>query len=166
MNTAHLHRLTIKSLQLLLVVIMACLALDVLWQIITRFIIGDPSVWTEELARYLLIWLGALGAALGVGEGFHLEMDYFLQKAKPAARKQMDRIIILITALVALTIFMIGGGRLVLLAHQLEQTSAALAIPMSWVYAALPLSGLLMLGFCLQQLRHPTPHTRLQSAID
>ncbi len=49
-----------------LVLIMGLMVVNVLWQVFTRFIIGDPSSFTDELARFLMIWLGVLGAALCV----------------------------------------------------------------------------------------------------
>jgi TRAP-type C4-dicarboxylate transport system permease small subunit len=145
---------------------MAAMALDVLWQIFTRFILGDPSVWTEELARFILIWLGALGAAYGVGQGFHLEMDYFLQKAAPKRRQLMDRTILITILVIALGVFFVGGGRLLLLSHQLGQTSPALGLHMTWVYLALPVSGLLMAFSALHRMRHPLDHSQPQEPID
>ena len=46
-----------------LIVIMAAMTINVLWQVFTRFILQNPSSYTEELARYMLIWLGILGAS-------------------------------------------------------------------------------------------------------
>ncbi|MGZ0654912.1 TRAP transporter small permease [Coraliomargarita sp. W4R53] len=166
MNVKHIHHRSQKCLEVLLIVLMASMALDVLWQIITRFILDDPSTWTEELARFILIWLGSLGAAFGVGEGFHLEMDYFLQKSSPTTRVLLDRIILVLTMLIAAAVFVYGGGRLLLLANELGQISAALSIPMSWVYVSLPLSGVLMLGSCIYHLQYPTEHSLPQEPID
>ena len=46
-----------------LMLLMAVSALNVLWQVFTRFILQDPSSYTEELARFLLVWIGLLGAS-------------------------------------------------------------------------------------------------------
>lgn len=151
------HRLIQRALQFLVVLLLASMAVDVLWQIITRFILGDPSVWTEELARFILIWLGALGAALGVAEKFHLEMDFFIQKAKGTTRRRLDLLIHFIVLLVAISVFAYGGSKLVLLAHNLEQTSPALGLPMALVYLVLPLSGVLMTASCLFHMQNTEP---------
>ena len=66
-----------KFLEVLLMVSVAVLAVDVLWQVFTRFIMGKPSSWTEELATFLLIWVSLLGAAVALGRGAHLGIDYF-----------------------------------------------------------------------------------------
>ncbi len=52
-----------KLLATFLVIIMTAMVLNVLWQVASRFILGSPSSFTDELARYLMIWVGILGAA-------------------------------------------------------------------------------------------------------
>ncbi len=160
------HNRLLAVLRALLILLLAAMALDVLWQVVTRFIIGDPSVWTEELARFILIWLGALGAAYGVAEGFHLEMDYFLQKASETRRRQLDRVILAILLLIGLGVFLFGGGSLVLLAQDLGQTSPALGLPMSAIYLSLPISGILIAYFAVHRMGHPVAHDKPSEPID
>ena len=64
-----------KVLAWIVIVVMAVLVIDVLWQVFTRFILRDPSSFTEELARYLMIWVGLLGAAYAAGKRMHLAVD-------------------------------------------------------------------------------------------
>ena len=52
-----------RFLEILLTVVMTILVLDVVWQVFTRYILKDPSSWTEELATFLMIWVGMLGAS-------------------------------------------------------------------------------------------------------
>ena len=52
-----------KILGTTLAIIMGVMVINVLWQVFTRFVIGTPSSFTDELARYLMIWVGVLGAA-------------------------------------------------------------------------------------------------------
>lgn len=52
----------------LLVVLMGLMVLNVLWQVFSRYVIGEPSAFTDELARFLMIWLGLLGAAYVSGK--------------------------------------------------------------------------------------------------
>lgn len=79
--------LSLRLLEWLLVIGMALLALDVLWGVLSRFLLGQQSRWTEELAIFLLMWLSLLGAGLVYGEHGHLGVDYFVGKLDPAARK-------------------------------------------------------------------------------
>jgi TRAP-type C4-dicarboxylate transport system permease small subunit len=56
---------------------MIMMVLNVAWQVLTRFVLQNPSSYTEELARYLLIWLGLLGAGYCVGQRSHLAIDIY-----------------------------------------------------------------------------------------
>ena len=75
-----------RSLEVLVMVVMAVLVLDVLWQVFTRLVLKDPSTVTEELATFMLIWVALLGAAVALGRGAHLGIDYFVGKLPVRAR--------------------------------------------------------------------------------
>ncbi|MDH3247194.1 MAG: TRAP transporter small permease subunit, partial [Saprospiraceae bacterium] len=61
-----------KVLEHILVALMAINTLDVLWGVFTRYVMGAQASWSEELARFLLIWIGILGAAWASGKNMHL----------------------------------------------------------------------------------------------
>jgi TRAP-type C4-dicarboxylate transport system permease small subunit len=131
-----------------LVVLMGLSVVNVLWQVATRFILGDPSGFTDELARYLLIWVGLLGGAYASGKQLHLAID--LLPMKLAGRPAGSGLSIFIKSVVFLFAFLVlvvGGGRLVYIVLVLGQTSAALQVPLGFVYMILPLSGLLIMYF-------------------
>ena len=56
------------------------MVINVLWQVFTRFFTATPSSFTDELARYLMIWLGILGAAYVAGKNEHVAIDFFAKK--------------------------------------------------------------------------------------
>ena len=136
-----------KVIQYLLVILMTLMVLNVLWQVFTRFIMNDPSSFTDELARYLLIWLGLLGAAYVTGQKMHLAIDYLLNKTKPTVKSKLEYVINSSIFLFALFIMVIGGVNLVSLTLYLEQISAALQIQLGYVYIVLPLSGILIMFY-------------------
>ena len=127
-----------------LVIMLAVMTLDVLWGVFTRYVMADQASWSEELARFLLIWIGILGAAYASGQRMHLSID--LLPVKPV------RLIAGLIILFALSVMVVGGSRLVLLTAELGQTSPALGVPMSLVYAVVPLSGLLIIYYRLADL--------------
>lgn len=136
-----------KVIQNLLVFLMALMVLNVLWQVFTRFIMNDPSSFTDELSRYLLIWLGLLGAAYVTGQKMHLAIDYLLNKTKPKVKGILEYLINISIFLFALFVLVIGGFNLVSLTLYLKQISAALQIQLGYVYVVLPLSGLLIMFY-------------------
>ncbi|MGQ8364147.1 TRAP transporter small permease [Glaciecola sp. 1036] len=141
-----------QALQKLLIFLMALLFVDVMWQVISRFILERPSSFTEELARFLLIWIGLLGAAHVYRHKMHLGVDILLHKVGHRTQVLMVKTVHAMTAAFALSVLLYGGIELMLLSFHLEQFSPAMEINMGLVYFALPLSGLLFLLFAAQEL--------------
>ncbi|MCY4159305.1 MAG: TRAP transporter small permease [Bacteroidetes bacterium] len=141
-----------RFLSVFVATLMATLVLDVLWQVFTRFILGNPSSWTEELARYLMIWVGLIGAAYAAGRRMHLSVD-LLPNALSGNRATTLRIVIeSFVLLFAVTALFAGGIRLVWVMLTLGQTSASLQLPLGYVYLAVPLSGLFIAWYAILDL--------------
>lgn len=141
-----------RTLEWLLILIMGVMTLNVLWQVFTRFILNDPSSFTDELARYLLIWAGVLGASYGVGKRFHLAIDLLPRKLTGSSRIYLEMAIELVILIFAVTVMIVGGWQLVAITMQLDQTSAALQINLGYVYFVIPLSGALIVFYNLHFL--------------
>ncbi|QXD14451.1 TRAP transporter small permease [Rhodocaloribacter litoris] len=144
-----LRRLVDRGLAGLLVGVIGLAVLNVLWQVFTRWVLRDPSSYTEELARYLLIWIGLLGAAYAAGQKLHLAIDLLPGRLTGRARHLLELAIGGCVFVFALAVMVVGGSRLVLLTLRFEQTSAALGVPLGYVYLVLPLSGLLIMFYAL-----------------
>jgi len=124
--------------------IMSIMVLNVLWQVFTRFVLDNPSSFTDELARYLMIWLGVLGAAYLSGKKMHVAIDLISSKLSEAANKRLEILIAVIILLFVFVAFILGGTRLVYITTILEQYSPTLQIPLAVVYMVIPLSGILI----------------------
>ncbi|MDZ7265123.1 MAG: TRAP transporter small permease [candidate division KSB1 bacterium] len=136
-----------RSLGALLTVLMAAMVIDVTWQVLSRFVIKNPSSYTEELAGFLLIWIGLLGASYAYYTKAHLGIDVLTYKLTGLKRKVVEIGINLIVLAFAFFVMVIGGIRLVRLTFTLGQISPALGIEMGYVYLVIPLAGLLMIYF-------------------
>ncbi|MCB0633369.1 MAG: TRAP transporter small permease [Saprospiraceae bacterium] len=130
-----------------LVLLMAVITLDVLWGVFTRYILGDQASWSEELARFLLIWIGVLGAAYASGQRMHLAIDLLGPKLEPHKHRRLQRFIDLLILLFALSVLLVGGLRLLYITQVLGQLSPSLRVPMAVVYSVLPISGLLIVYY-------------------
>lgn len=130
-----------------LIMLMAASVFNVLWQVFTRFILHHPSSFTEELARYFLIWVGLLGAAYAAGKKMHLAIDVVLEGLRVRARIWAEIFIQVFIFLFALFVMGMGGLRLVIITLTLNQVSAALGIKLGTIYLALPLSGMLIMFY-------------------
>ncbi|TMM57919.1 TRAP transporter small permease [Maribacter algarum] len=143
-----------KVIEWLLVTIFALLVIDVVWQVISRYAVGKPSSFTEEFARFALIWLTVLGAAYinGQKEG-HLSMDFLLSKLPENKRHSRQKVIQIVMALFALIIMVIGGGNLVYTTLSLGQISSALNVPLGFVYSIVPICGLVIMFFSFYNIK-------------
>ena len=128
-----------------LTVLMAVIVIDVVWQVVTRFVLKNPSSYTEELAGFLLIWIGLLGASYALYTRAHPGIDLLTGRLRGRQKKAAELSTWTLVFLFALFILLIGGIRLVRLTYTLKQISPAIGMPMAWVYAVLPLSGVLMM---------------------
>lgn len=142
-----------KFIEIILVIIFSLLVIDVLWQVFSRYVIGQSSSFTEEFARFALIWLSVLGAAYLNGKQAHLSIDYLLQKLPADKKRRRFQIIEFIMAVFALVVMVIGGINLVYITLHLGQMSPALQIPLGYVYLIVPLSGLLIVFFSIYHIR-------------
>lgn len=143
-----------KILEFFLVVLMGTLVIDVVWQVLSRFVFKDPSSFTDELATFLLIWVGLAGAAYVKGKNEHLAIDILHTKLSP---KSLNKMMIFINFLVILfsgTVMVIGGVWLVYTRFVLGQLSASIQVPLGYVYMIVPISGLLMSYYAIDDIRH------------
>ncbi|MCM3761307.1 TRAP transporter small permease [Alkalihalobacillus oceani] len=141
-----------KVLSLFCIGLFGFLVLLVTWQVFTRFVLNDPSVISEELAKYCFVWLVLFGAAYVFGEKGHMSIEFikhtFPQKWQLGADITIE-VVIIVFAICALVM---GGYNATSLAW--TQMAAALQIPVGYLYAAMPLSGLCIVFYCLHNIYH------------
>lgn len=140
-------------LEKILITILGVMVINVSWQVFSRYVLATPSSFTDELARYLMIWLGVMGTAYVSGKRLHVAIDILPDKLSPKRQVKLKKIINLIIILFAILIFVVGGSKLVYLSYILGQKSAALQIPLYVVYLCIPLSGLCIVFFKMCDLK-------------
>lgn len=141
-----------KIIEIILVIIFALLVLDVLWQVFSRYLLNKSFAFTEEFARFSLIWLSILGAAYLNAKREHLSMDFLYKKFKPTTKKKLSLIIEVLIFLFALIIMVIGGFNLVYTTLHLNQLSGTLRIPLGYIYAIFPFCGVLIMCFSVYHM--------------
>lgn len=149
-----------KALEWMLVFLMSILVLDVLWQVTSRYILNAPSSYTDELAGFLLIWVGLFGAAYVAGKREHLAIDLLLQRSPEKRKLKLEIIISVLVILFALVVMVVGGSWLVYTRFYLSVKSAALGLPLGVVYLVLPISGLLIAYFDIDNIYNMIKNNR------
>jgi TRAP-type C4-dicarboxylate transport system permease small subunit len=128
-----------RLLNWLLVLSVAILIVPVSLQIFSRYTELIPSyIWTEELARFLFIWMIMIGAMVGVRDGAHFDVDIWpeLQPRTNAMLRVVANLFVLVMALV----FVWYGAQFVKFGW--DQSSELAELPMVYIFAAWPLAGL------------------------
>ena len=127
-----------------LIALMAAMVAAVSWQVISRYVFSSPSSWTEEIARFLLIWIGVLGAAYAFRTGVHLGLDILPRKLTGRSAELLKQFTAFVVVLFSVTVLVVGGGSLVSLTWELRQYSAVLGLPIAFVYSVIPTAGILI----------------------
>ncbi|MBC6366066.1 TRAP transporter small permease [Algoriphagus sp. AK58] len=138
-----------KSISVLIAVLMGLMVINVTWQVFSRYVLGDPSSFTDELSRYSMIWLGLAGAAYVSGKNGHLAIDILPEKLKGKKLLYLQLFIHSMVIFFGAVIMIWGGGNLVYITQTLQQKSATLQIPLSWIYGIVPVSGILVVYYHL-----------------
>lgn len=138
-----------KVVRSILVVLMSVIVLDVLLQVVSRYLFQSPLSFTDELAAYLLIWVGLLGAAYATGARQHLAIDLISHKFNTTQQKYLEVIISVCIAAFTISVLVVGGSWLVYTSFLFGQISAAMELPLGYVYLVVPLSGILILYYVI-----------------
>ena len=142
-----------KCLKIFLVVLVTAMIVTVTWQVFSRYVLRVPSSLTEEIARFQLIWLGLGGAVYTFRNHMHVSIDTVVAKFSGRKRQALELFSLMASFIFAALILVYGGIRLVHLTFTLHQTSAALGVPMAYVYAVIPVSGLLIMIYAVHFMR-------------
>lgn len=139
-----------KILETVLAIVVAVMVMGCFWQVFTRFVLNNPSKYTEELLRYLLIWMTMLGVPYAYGKDRHLSIN-LLTRSFSRRDSLLTKIGIEVLILFLSVFVMVAGGFMVT-TNSAGQISPALHMPMQLYYACVPISGILMAVYCVTRL--------------
>lgn len=111
--------------------------------VVLRYLFNSSIEWAEEITRYGVVWITFIGASVCIYKGAHLGIDTFLLSLERKGFRFLT-VIVQILAVLFSVIFFILSLQITLKIYGTGQISASLGIPMYLVYAAMPLSGILM----------------------
>jgi TRAP-type C4-dicarboxylate transport system permease small subunit len=122
---------------------MAIMTALVFCQVVMRYVFSNSLSWSEELARFIFMWLSWVGASYAVKERSHFRVEMFADLLKGRNRVKFELLILFIWFGFSTALAWIGT-KLVIFLMETGQTSAAMELPMSWVYASVPAGCALM----------------------
>jgi len=144
-----LTRLLDRAIEWLCIVLMLVLAVDLMLGVFSRYVLMSTFTWYDEVARVCFVWAVFLGAALGVKRSAHFGLHIVIDLLPPRARR---------FAALATPVAVIGFSA-VLIVQGLNfvelgwfQQTPVMGLPKAWVYAAMPMGGVLMILYSLAPL--------------
>lgn len=120
---------------IVLMVIMVALGF---FQVVTRFILHEPSSWTEEILRRGMIWMIVLAMSLGFREGLHISVNLIQRVPSRVARAAVDALVFMASAFFFGFVAWVGYEMAVRVQYQ---TFASLELSMYWAYLAIPVGA-------------------------
>ena len=136
------HTLNVLTgVSFLAMVVMTC------WQVFTRYILQNPSSWSEELVSYLFAWMALFGASLVVGERGHMNIPIVVERMGEKGRKFFAIFAELVALVFSGVILVYGGIQITSLA--MGQMTSSLGLPIGVFYIILPLSGVLNIVYTI-----------------
>ncbi|HEX6723437.1 MAG TPA: TRAP transporter small permease [Burkholderiaceae bacterium] len=142
--TGPAERWLVAANRALLIALMAAMALLVFANVVGRYVFNHSFVWAEELSRYMMVWVGFLGAGLVLRVGAHIAVDVF-QDLLPRRAAQVLRVAVVAVLAIALLAMLWLGGQYVQFAW--GQETPVLNWNFGLVYLAIPFGALLMLVY-------------------
>lgn len=136
-----------KIIEVMCTAIMGYMVLAVCWQVITRFVLKNPSTVTEEILRYLLVWTTMVGGAYAYGRRKHLSINMLAKKLPARGQKVLDIFVQAVVIAFCVVVMIIGDLRLV--ETTFNQISSALHLPMPYVYASILVGGVLIIFYAI-----------------
>lgn len=131
-----------RGVNWVLAVLMAVMVVVITLQVWYRFILNDPLDWSEELGRYIFVWISFLGSAAGVRYQVHLGIDILEKVVGPELFRY---VVILINIVIQIFLLFVIYWGFTLLAVVRFQTSPSMLLPMTYPYAAVPVGAIFML---------------------
>ena len=122
-------------------ILLGCQVLIIFSEIVFRYVLDSSLIWSEELARYLLVWVAMLGCSIALSKKGHFGVEILVNAFPEGIRKCCALLTYVVMFLFLGTMAAVGT----LMVAQADEVSTVMQMPMRYPYAAIPLGGFLML---------------------
>lgn len=136
------RRILDTSLKALAGISLTAMVLLTCWQVITRYLLGNPSTWSEELVGYLFAWSTLFGAALVSGERGHMNIPVIVDRFGEKGKKMFHVFAEVVAFLFSAAILVFGGVQITSLA--MGQMTSSLGVAVGVFYVVMPVCGVII----------------------
>ena len=155
-----LFRLLSRLVEGLIILLAAFIVAIVTTEVILRYVFSHSLIFTEELSRYLMVWVVFLGSALAVRDGSHIRIGILVNRLGPKLQRFVSLVAYTLT-LVFLIVIALEGIKI--LPRQLYQMCITIDISLFYFYLAIPVGSVFMIIFLIPIIKeslfgksHPT----------
>jgi TRAP-type C4-dicarboxylate transport system permease small subunit len=148
-TSALISRIAERAVRYTLVAVVAAMTVIIILQVFLRYLFLFSLSWSEEVARYLMIWASFLGASLAVKYGFHIGVEFVVNQI-PEKRRKIIMLAAKVSMLFFLVFFTIGGFQVAWAVR--DQDSPALLFSMFFAYVSAPVGGIFMIIHLLNSM--------------
>ncbi|RFC62285.1 TRAP transporter small permease [Fulvimarina endophytica] len=126
----------------LLAALLAVMIVLIAWQVFARYVMGSPLAFSEEIARFSMVWMTLLGAGYAFRQGTLISIDLVAETAGPTLRRAVIVLVTLISMVFAYVLLTQGW----FLASRISyQTAPSTGLSMLWLYGAIPAGAILIM---------------------
>lgn len=134
----------LAGISFLAMVILTC------WQVLTRYVLQNPSSWSEELVSYLFAWMALMGASLITGERGHMNIPALVERMPEKWKTGFSILAEAVAFLFSAVILLYGGIQITSLA--MGQMTSSLGVAIGVFYVVLPICGVLNMMFTVMNI--------------
>lgn len=131
-----------RAIGWLLAALLLVMTVLIFWQVFARFVVGSPLFFSDEIARFAMLWLTFIGAGYAYRKGVLISVDIVLEYAGPRLSRLLRVLIVACSALFAFILVKYGFD---LVGRVATQTAPSTRVSMMWPYLAVPLGGIVVL---------------------
>ena len=136
-----------KAVEWFSIALVIVMVLLVLWQVIARYLLNSPSIFSEALTRYLFVWLVLITSTYAFGSREHMYISALNDRLRGKIRTVVNILIEVLTILFAACVMVFGGS--IITRMQMVSLDSSLHIPMGVVYAVIPVCGVITVFYCI-----------------
>jgi TRAP-type C4-dicarboxylate transport system permease small subunit len=144
-----LKRVLSNGVEWVCMALMVVLSVDLILGVFSRYVLVRTFTWYDEIARACFVWLTFLGAAVGVKRQAHFRLHILVDRLSPRRREAADILLPLLVIFFAGVLIQQG---LVFLELGKFQQTPVMGLSKTWIYAAIPIGGALMVLYSLGPL--------------
>lgn len=139
-----------RALEYLVGALLAMMAAALLLEVLLRFVFETSLPWTSEFARYAMIWITFVGAALAIKERSHIQINFFVRLLpRNLERYAYIAVNLILIAFVAVLL----KNSIITVQTEMKVYTAAMNIPFGYIVLSLPLAGVFMIIYLLMDIK-------------